>query len=183
MSDTKPERPSLRGSDFEGVLFDEMVVELDFVAREHAKTGVFCPFGWQAFQPLCLTGPTFMSQIPTFTSQTSGGGHKGCQWTHVRVRTYVEFGHKGCQTSDTNPVKRIGFGHKVWQRNEMSSVCFRQWRHRHPGGPRVSRPAAVRCVGIKTPYLRFCVRALATEPWSVSEPSSSVKLTSEAPVV
>jgi hypothetical protein len=41
------------------------------LAGEHARTRVFCPFQSKAFQPLCPAGPTFVSQISTFMSQTT----------------------------------------------------------------------------------------------------------------
>jgi len=44
MSDTTTERANLQDSEVERVLFDEMVVGLDFVAREHPRNGRLLPF-------------------------------------------------------------------------------------------------------------------------------------------
>jgi len=54
MSDTTPQRSDLRGSDFEGVRFDEIAVGCQFLARERANNRFFYPFEWKAFQPLRL---------------------------------------------------------------------------------------------------------------------------------
>jgi hypothetical protein len=54
----------------EGVRFDEMVVGFSFLAHEVTKDKILHTFEWKAFQPLRLTGSTFVSQISTFMSQT-----------------------------------------------------------------------------------------------------------------
>jgi hypothetical protein len=54
----------------ERVFLDEFTARFEVVAHQNSKGKIENPFGELRIQPLCLVGPAFVSQDPTFMSPT-----------------------------------------------------------------------------------------------------------------